>query len=203
MVITSKIVALSQGRVVDPKKISWDKLIRKESRWAIATKYCYLTLKDDIIAPNAGIDCSNANGKWILWPRNSFQVAKKLQKELKKYYKIKNLGILITDSRTSPLRKGITGVSLAYAGFRGLKNYIGKKDIFGYKLKMSQVNLADSLATAAVLVMGEAAEQTPLAVITDPPVEFTNRLEKEKLKINPEDDIYRPLFENLKSKKDK
>ena len=199
LVVTSKIIALSQKRVVDPKAVDWDRLIRQESQWAIMTKYCYLTLKDNLIAPNAGIDRSNARGKWILWPQDSFRVAEKLRKTLSRYYKIKNLGILITDSRTSPLRKGITGVALAYAGFKGLRNYIGRKDIFGRRLEMSQTNIADSLAAAAVLLMGEAAEQTPLAVITGAPVKFAKRINKKELSINIKDDIYRPLFDNLVS----
>ncbi|MFH1254959.1 MAG: coenzyme F420-0:L-glutamate ligase [bacterium] len=197
LVVTSKIIALSQKRVVDPKGADWDKLIQQESQWAIPTKYCYLTLKDNMVAPNAGIDRSNANGKWILWPRDSFGVAEKLQKILSRYYKIKNLGILITDSRTSPLRKGITGVALAHAGFNGLRNYIGRKDIFGRYLEMSKTNIADSLATAAVLLMGEADERAPLAVITGAPVKFTKRVNKKELFINIKDDIYRPFFDNL------
>lgn len=202
LVVTSKIIALSQKRVVDPKASDWDKLIRRESQWAISTKYCYLTLKDNLVAPNAGIDRSNARGKWILWPRDGFGVAEKLQKTLSQYYKTKNLGILITDSRTSPLRKGVTGVALAYAGFKGLRNYVGRKDIFGRRLEMSQTNIADSLATAAVLLMGEAAEQTPLAVITGAPVKFSKRVNKKELLINIRDDIYRPFFDNLTIKED-
>jgi coenzyme F420-0:L-glutamate ligase len=197
LVITSKIVALSQGRTVDPRKISWDELIKQESQWAIPTKYCYLTLKEGMIAPNAGIDKSNANGKWILWPRDSYGAAEDLHKRLSRHYGIKKMGVLITDSRVLPLRKGITGVALGYSGFRGLRNYIGKSDIFGRKLKMSRTNVADSLAAAAVLLMGEADEQTPLAMIENAPVEFISKQNKRELKINPAADLYRPLFEKF------
>lgn len=197
IVITSKIVALAQGRTVDPQEISWDDLIIKESQWAIPTKYCYLSLKEGMIAPNAGIDKSNAAGKWILWPRDSYGAAEGLRKRLKRYYKIKKMGVLITDSRVLPLRKGITGVALGYAGFKGLRSYIGKSDIFGRKLKMSRTNVADGLAAAAVLLMGEAAEQTPMAVIEDAPVEFVAKQNKKELRINPAADLYRPLFEKF------
>ncbi|MBI5023237.1 MAG: coenzyme F420-0:L-glutamate ligase [Candidatus Magasanikbacteria bacterium] len=197
LVITSKIVALFQGRTVDPRDISWDELIKQESQWAVLTKYCYLTLKEGMIAPNAGIDKSNADGKWILWPRDSYGEAKDLRQRLRRHYKIKKLGVLITDSRVLPLRKGITGVALGYAGFKGLRNYIGKGDIFGRKLKMSRTNVADSLAAAAVLLMGEADEQTPLAVIEDAPVEFVSKQNKRELRINPAADLYRPLFEKF------
>ena len=200
VVVTSKIVALSQRRVVNPSQTDWDELIKKESDWAISTKYCYLTLKEGVIAPNAGIDKSNAAGKWILWPKNSWKVAAVLRRQLARYYRLKNLGVLITDSRTIPLRAGVVGMALAYAGFKGLRDYRGKEDIFGYVLKMSRTDVADSLATSAVLLMGEAAEQRPLAVITEAPVEFTSRVNQKELRINPADDIYRPLFESLPKK---
>lgn len=197
VVITSKIVALSQRRVVKPSQTDWDKLIKKESDWAIPTKYCYLTLKEGVIAPNAGIDKSNAAGQWILWPKDSWRVTATLWRQLRRHYRLKNLGVLITDSRTLPLRKGIVGVALAYAGFKGLRSYVGKQDIFGYVLKFSRTDVADSLATAAVLLMGEAAEQTPLAVITEAPVIFSRKVSEKELRINPADDIYRPLFASL------
>ncbi|MEK9182919.1 MAG: coenzyme F420-0:L-glutamate ligase [Patescibacteria group bacterium] len=197
IVVTSKIVALAQGRTVDPREISWDELIARESQWAIPTKYCYLTLKEGMIAPNAGIDKSNADGKWILWPADSYGVAESLRQRLSHHCRIKKLGVLITDSRVLPLRKGITGVALGYAGFKGLRDYVGKSDIFGRKLKMSRTNVADSLAATAVLLMGEADEQTPMAVIEDAPVEFVFKQNKRELKINPAADLYRPLFERF------
>lgn len=197
LVITSKIVALAQKRVVKEDTLSWDDLIKKESQLVIPTQYCYLTIKEGLIMPNAGIDKSNAAGRWILLPKDSFGVAVRLRRRLLKYYRINELGVLITDSRVLPLRKGVTGVALGYAGFQGLRNYIGKKDLFGRRLEMSQTNIADSLAAAAVLLMGEAAEQTPLAVIERAPVEFTNRLSKQELKIKIKDDIYYPLFKRL------
>ena len=112
----------------------------------------------------------------------------------------KNLGILITDSRLLPLRAGTVGVALGYAGFEGVKNYIGKPDIFGRKLKMQKTDVADSLATAAVLCMGEGNERKPLAVITDAPVIFTGKVNKKELVIDPKKDLYAPLFRKLNGK---
>ena len=97
-----------------------------------------------------------------------------------------------------PLRAGAVGVALGYAGFQGIKNYIGEKDIFGRIFKMSKTDVADSLATSAVLCMGEGKEQQPLAVITDAPIIFTNKRAKNELIIDPSKDIYAPLFSNLK-----
>lgn len=199
LVVTSKIVALSEGRVMDYKserqKIA---LIKQESDFALKTKHTWLTIKDDMVMANSGIDESNAKGKLILLPKDSFKTAEVLRKKLIQKFKLKNLGILITDSRLMPLRAGVVGVALGYAGFFGIRNYIGKKDIFGRVLKMSKTDVADSLATSAVLCMGEGREQQPLALITGAPVIFTDKVKKRELVINPREDIYQPLFSRFK-----
>jgi coenzyme F420-0:L-glutamate ligase len=202
LVITSKIVALSEGRTVvfknEKQKIN---LIKEESNFAIKTKYTWLTIKDGMVMASAGIDESNAKGKLILLPKNSFDSAEFVRKKLKKIFRVKNLGILITDSRIFPLRAGIVGVALGYSGFKGVRNYIGKKDIFGRVLKMSRTDIADSLATAAVLCMGEGKEQQPLAVISSAPIEFVAKIDKKELIIDPREDLYQPLFEKIKKVK--
>ena len=194
--VTSKIIALGEGRVASVK--DKDKVIKAESTWAVKTKYVWLTEKDGMILANAGVDESNADGKLILLPKDSFAVAAKLRTALKKHYKIMKLGIVITDSRIMPLRAGVVGVALGYAGFKGLRDYRGKKDISGRKLKFTQTDIADSLATAVTLVMGEGSERQPLAVITDAPVEFTERINKKELLIPLKDDMYAPLFRKSK-----
>jgi coenzyme F420-0:L-glutamate ligase len=202
IVVTSKIVALSEGRLV--KKIDENtkiKIIRQESKHVLPTKYVYLTIKDGQIIANAGIDESNANGQLIMLPKNSFKTADLIRNHFKKAHKLKNLGIIITDSCCLPLRAGITGLALGYAGFRGLKDYRQLRDIFGQPFKYSRVDVADSLATAAVLLMGEGNEQQPLAIINEAPVEFSNRVNKNELTINPKEDIFYPLLKNLHEKK--
>ncbi|MGB3073127.1 MAG: coenzyme F420-0:L-glutamate ligase [Candidatus Moraniibacteriota bacterium] len=151
IVITSKIVALAERRTVVIKDSKTkEEAIRAESSFALKTKYVWLTIKDGMILPSAGIDESNANGKLILLPKDSFRSASLIRMKLQKYYRVKNLGIILTDSRTMPLRSGVVGIALGYAGFRGLRDYRGKPDIYGRKLKFSSTDVADSLATAAV-----------------------------------------------------
>lgn len=199
LVITSKIVALSEGRTVLMKnEKTKDELIKKESEFAIKTRYTWLTIKDGTVMSSAGIDESNANGKLILLPKDSFKSASMIRRKLKEIYRVKNLGVIISDSRLLPLRAGIVGVALGYAGFKGTRDYRGLPDIFGRIMKLSQTDVADSLAAAAVLLMGEADEKRPLAIIENAPVEFTDRVNKQELYIDPKEDIYRPLFENLK-----
>jgi len=201
LVVTSKIVALSEGRfIVYKNKKQKDELIKEESSFAMETKQTWLTIKDGMVMSSAGIDESNANGKLILLPKDSFASAGFLRKKIKKIFRIKKLGVLITDSRIFPLRAGIVGVALGYAGFEGIKDYRGTNDIFNKVLKMSRTDVADSLATTAVLCMGEGKEQQPLAFITDVPVRFVNKVNKKELKIDPKKDLYMPLFGSILKK---
>ena len=198
LVVTSKIVALSEARMVVYKnqrqKIA---LIKKEGSFALKTKNTWMTIKNGMVMASSGIDESNANGKLMLLPKDSFQSAKILRKKLMRNFRLKNLGVLITDSGFLPFRMGAVGLALGYAGFGGVRNYIGKKDIFGRVLKFSRTDIADSLATSAVLCMGEGKEQQPLAVITDAPVIFTEKVNKKELRIKIKEDIYAPLFNKL------
>jgi len=198
LVVTSKIVALSEGRAVEKvDDRTKEKLIASESDFVLPTKYVCLTIKDGVVMANAGIDESNANGKLILLPRDSFKSAEFIRRELCKKFKIKNLGVLITDSRLFPLRAGVVGVALGYAGFKGIRDYRGTSDIFGERLEISRTDVADSLATAAVLCMGEGSERRPLAIISNAPVEYSDRLDRDELKIDIKEDIYKPLFEQI------
>lgn len=198
LAVTSKIVALAEGRTA---RVSSEKekeaLIKKESEWAMRAKYVWLTKKDRQLMANAGVDASNADGKLVLLPRDSFTSARNLRLWLKKQYRIKRLGILITDSRTGPLRAGVTGFALGYAGFKGVRDYRGKKDLFGRTLKFTRTNIADSLASAATLAMGEGGERCPLAIIEDAPVEFVERVDRKEVYIAPKDDMYRVLFRRV------
>lgn len=199
LVITSKIVSLSEGRTIANTSIATkEKLIKKESEFAIKTKLVWLTIKDGMVMASAGIDESNVKNKLILLPKDSFYSADIIRKKLQKIFKVKKLGILITDSRIFPLRAGIVGVTLGYAGFKGIRDYRGTKDIFNRVLKFSRTDVADSLATAAVLCMGEGKEQQPLALITDAPVEFIEKVNKKELLINLKEDIFYPLLKNIK-----
>jgi len=207
VVITSKIVALSEHRVCDTK--NKEKIIFKESKKVIETPWALLTLTNDGWIINAGVDESNANDKIILLPKNSFKTAEVLQKKLKKHFSLKKLGILITDTRSVPLRVGTIGRALGYAGFLPIKSYIGKPDIFGRKSRITISNIADALASTAVLTMGEGDEKTPISLIKNPPVIFTSKPLSKKMKclaFPSEKDIFSKVFtytENESHKKSK
>lgn len=211
--ITSKIVSICEGQCI-PFDEQTDKkaLIHKEAEYYLEDPAYYdkyhisLTIKNSQLIASSGIDESNGNGMLILWPKNPYETAIILWNHLKKKYQCKNLGVIITDSHTTPLRWGVTGTALAWCGFEPLYDYTGKPDIFGRPFKFEKTSIIDSLATVSTLVMGEGNEQTPLAVIQDIPfIKYTDNPptheEISSLHIDMHDDIYAPLLTKVAWKK--
>ena len=201
LVISSKILSIHQGRCVkiNPKtdKI---KLIKKEANRYLPDKPHSLTILDNTLTPYAGIDRSNGNGHYILWPENINQSAKQIWQYLKEKYQLKNLGIIITDSFLLPLRQGLIGISIGFHGFYPLKSYKGKKDIFGRKIIRTNSDLVDALSALAVVYMGEGNEQTPLLMIRGAEfIKFTSKNTTKDLLMPEKDDLYAPLLKSFSS----
>ncbi|MEI8097116.1 MAG: coenzyme F420-0:L-glutamate ligase [Candidatus Moraniibacteriota bacterium] len=205
LVITSKIVSLCEGRTESLNEDK-EKLMQREADYYLPKKFRRFgasgTITHFAFIGASGIDESNASGQYVLLPKNSQKTVDVIYQYLKKRFNVKEAGVIITDSHSTPLRRGASGISLAYRGFIGLKDYRGKEDLFGRKLVMEQANVADALASSAVLVMGEGSEQTPLALIKDiPNVTFQDnaptKKERSEFFVDLKDDIFAPLF-NLK-----
>lgn len=209
LAVTSKVVSIWQGRCVSKSDYSdKDELIKKEAdkylpRDFVPNRWVMHTIKHNLFIPSAGIDESNGNNSYILWPRNPRETAKELYDWARETYKIKNLGFIITDSHTIPLRRGTLGISLAHYGFMPLKDYRGQKDLFGREFMIQVADIADGLAATAVVAMGEGKETTPLAVISDIPfVEFTNKpyapdKPLSSFEIEEKEDLYYPLLSSV------
>ena len=208
--VTSKIVAICEGRTV--ANIGQDKLDMAKKEASLyhllpSKKYqMLLTVKSHRMGFTAGIDESNGNGVFILWPQDPQQSANQIRAHLAKKHGIQNLGVIITDTTSSPMLRGQRGQFLAHSGFAALNSYVGKPDIFGRKLKMTKAAVADALGTAAVLVMGEGNEQTPLALIEDVPfVKFQKRnptkAELKELNMELKDDLYAPVLKAIQWRK--
>lgn len=201
--VTSKIISIAEGRIVKLEGVDKDELIKKESQLYLPrseSKYdVSLTVTRGILMATAGIDESNSDGNYVLWPEDPQDSANQIRKFLRKKFGIKNLGVIITDSRTTPMRWGVTAIAIAYSGFEPLKSYIGEKDLFGREFVFEKLNIADSLATAAILEMGEGAEQKPIAVIEDiRGIEFRqsdpSKKELKEMEITFENDFYGPFL---------
>jgi coenzyme F420-0:L-glutamate ligase len=217
--VTSKVVSLEQRRVVDlakievspearrMRKLKYSKdierypglaeLIQRESDRVYEGHYVYLTLNDGTFMANAGIDLSNApEGHAILWPDDPFGWARRFRERLRSAYRLEEVGVLVTDSRCTPLRRGVIGLAMAYSGFEGIESQVGKRDLFGRKLQFTEKAVADDLSCAAVLVMGESGESTPFAVAEDAPVTYTDReIGRNELNIDPRIDLFAGLYD--------
>lgn len=226
LAISSKIISYCQGRLVkksrseaqgfskEEARAEKHALVQKETELYTdphSSKYdLMLTIKDSTLAVNAGIDESNANldGEecFVLWPENLQVTLNQVWQHCRQKYQVQNFGVISTDSRSFPLRWGVVGTTLAYCGFKGLNNHIGQKDIFGREIHMVQVNVAEALGVTATLQMGEVAETTPLALLSElDKVQFVDhepsREELANNKISLSDDAYAPLLNNAKWQK--
>ncbi len=202
LAVTSKIIALCENRIL-PLTEDRDTLIEQYSDYYLPKKFRLhgtCTITHHAFIGGAGIDESNADGHYVLLPEDSQKTARAILAYLTDRFHHKNIGVIITDSHSTPLRRGASGISLAYAGFRGLNDYRGTKDLFGRSLVMEQANIPDALAAGAVLVMGEGDEQTPLAVIAQiPNVQFDalapTEEEYRQFFVPLEEDIFFPIFD--------
>jgi len=202
LAITSKVVSICEGNVVKTGTMNKDDLIEQEAEYYLprsGNKYdVTLTIKRNLLAASAGIDESNGNGYYVLWPKDPQKTANTVREYLCQRFNVVYAGVVITDSRSFPLRWGTTGVAIAHSGFAALNNYIGHPDIFGRVMQMTKSNVADALAESAVAVMGEGMEQTPLAVIRDVGfVQFQKRNPTQKEIADQHIDIHDDLYASL------
>jgi coenzyme F420-0:L-glutamate ligase/coenzyme F420-1:gamma-L-glutamate ligase len=133
-----------------------------------------LTITKGVLAPNAGIDASNApEGHVVLLPEDPRKSSEYIRKRLEQRYSCR-LGVIIGDSRTQPLRLGCTGIALGVSGFIPVEDARGTCDIYGKPLRITYKAVADNLVSAAELLMGEAGERIPCVLIRGAPVNMVN-----------------------------
>lgn len=120
------------------------------------------------VCANAGIDHSNVAGEgsvdeeWVLLlPEDPDASARDIRRRLQEASRLE-LGVMIIDSHGRAWRLGTVGVAIGLAGVPGVEDLRGRQDLFGYTLRITEVGVADELAAAASLVMGQAAEGTPV-----------------------------------------
>lgn len=188
LVIASKAVATIQGRFVGLSSVEPSEKAKElaetysmEPRfvevvlWEAERIYggvsgALLTMKNGVLIPNAGVDQKNApRGFVILWPEHPRESAEKIKAEIFERSG-KKVGVLIIDSRVTPLRLGTTGVAIGVAGFNPIRDCRAEKDVYGNRLLITRHALADDLACAAHLLMGEADGRVPVVLARDVPV---------------------------------
>ena len=187
LVFAQKIISKSEGRIVNlvtvkpsPQAVELAKLTDKdlrlvelilsESNEVLRTRPGTIIVEHKLgfVCANAGIDHSNvaglgdSNEEWVLLlPKDPDLSARTLQKEIQIQTR-KQIGVLIIDSHGRAWRNGTVGVAIGLAGMPGLEDLRGHSDLFDFKLRITQIGAADELAAGASLVMGQAAEGTPV-----------------------------------------
>lgn len=206
VVITSKVVAIGEGRCVPAGTMrEKESLIASEADYMARLKgsrRSLFSIKGNAVVGSAGIDDSNGNGYWVLWPKDPMKSAKEIWTHLRRRQGVRQLAVVITDSYSPPMRLGTLGISIGFFGFHPVDDHVGKKDIFGRKFVYSRSNLADGIASSAVLVMGETNERQPIALLRGvPSLRFSTRDTARELLIPPREDIYYPLLKPLYDRK--
>jgi len=204
--VTSKILAIAQGRCIKiGESVNKHAITKKEADWfhpqtvKAGRREVMLTIKDHTLIPSAGIDESNGNGYYVLWPRHTNRLLREIWLYLKKKHGLRRLGLIATDSHTIPLRRGVVGISTGFWGFTPLLDRRGSKDIFGRKLKMTRSNIVDAVAAAAVLVMGEGREKIPFVICRGMgKVHFNSQDNYRGFIIDKKSDLYRPILKGFK-----
>ena len=192
LVISSKYVSNSQGRILNHNSIKLSEKANELSRkFSINQKLSeaivresdiifggvsgfVITSSNNIMAPNAGIDKSNSQGKLILYPNDPYLIAEQIKRKFFLDYNL-HVGIIIVDSRLMPARIGTAGVAIACSGIEPVLDQRAIKDLDGNVLKVTFQAVADNLASIANHKMGEADELLPIAVIRESGAKLTDR----------------------------
>ena len=122
--------------------------------------------KHGFICANAGVDRSNVPGERnvVLLPKNPDRSARRIRQKIARLVG-KDVAVIISDTHGRPLREGEINVAIGVAGVNPIRDRRGETDLFGYVLRVKRTAVADELASAAELVIGQASEGIPVAII--------------------------------------
>jgi coenzyme F420-0:L-glutamate ligase/coenzyme F420-1:gamma-L-glutamate ligase len=122
--------------------------------------------KKGIVCANAGVDRSNIEGERnvVLLPKDPDASVQKIRREIKRLTGC-DVAVIVSDTHGRPFRMGEINVAIGVAGIKPIRDRRGEKDLFGYELRIKQTAIADELASAAELVIGQADEGIPVAII--------------------------------------
>ncbi|MFW9916302.1 MAG: coenzyme F420-0:L-glutamate ligase [Candidatus Thorarchaeota archaeon] len=196
LIIASKAVSASQGRRIHLDSLQPSKnaqnlaaecglepafvevALREAEKILGCVPGAILTLSKGIVQANAGVDRSNTPpGTAILLPNAPDASAGEIRKTVYEKTGLK-LAVIIGDSRTTPLRRGTSGIALGISGMGAVIDDRGKTDLFGNQLRITWRALADNCCSAAQLLMGESDEQVPVVLIRGVPIDASGSKER-------------------------
>ena len=210
--IAQKVVSKSEGRYenlleIKPSQKAFDlgkslnrepafiELILNESNEIISTEKNVIIVEHKLgfININAGIDRSNIpenKNLVLLLPEDPSLSSQKIYEDISSKTN-KNISVIITDSMTRPYRSGVTNFALASANIQSLIDLKGEKDIYGNILQATEIAIADELAAAAGLLMGQGSEGIPIVIIRGFDRTQYAKNDAFDLIVKKEDDLYR------------
>ena len=215
LVLAQKIISKAEGRMVNLSTVTPSaralelaietekdgrviELILQESNEVLRTRPGAIIVEHRLgfVCANAGIDHSNVHGEegnpedWVLLlPENPDRSAQQIRQQVESVTKTQ-IGVLIIDSHGRAWREGTVGAAIGFSGVPGLLDLRGQPDMFGFRLRITQVGVADELAAAASLMMGQAAEGTPVVHVRGFPYPLREGKLKELLRPK-EQDLFR------------
>ena len=211
-VIAQKIISKSEDRYIDINKIEISReaqdlatklkrhpgliqCVLNESKKIISIEKGVLIVEHNLgyINVNAGVDFSNIpddKNLALLLPTNPSKSANEIQKRLSKKLN-KNISIIISDSMTRPYRLGVTNFALASSNIQSLIDLSGTTDMYGKSLKHTEIAVADEIASAAGILMGQSDEMRPIILVKGFDKSQYEINDAFNLTVNKEDDLYR------------
>jgi coenzyme F420-0:L-glutamate ligase/coenzyme F420-1:gamma-L-glutamate ligase len=209
--IAQKVVSKAEGRIVrlrdikpskkalriaevthkDPRHIE---LILRETRKVVKASEQILIVKGrtGLVCLNAGIDKSNVEGDdaHALLPSDPDESARRIRSKIRELTG-KNVAIVICDTFSRPFRRAQVNFAIGIAGISAFKDYRGQKDLFGYVIKVKRAAVADEIAAAAELVMGQGREAVPVVIIKNlNRVKWTEKSSSKNLLISKHEDLF-------------
>jgi len=185
IVVTHVIVSRAEGSVVDLSEVTPSEFAKNLARQVekepalvevilgesksivrMGQKHLICETKHGFICANAGVDQSNVPGERnvALLPKNPDRSARALRRKIKRITG-KDVAVIISDTHGRPLREGEINIAIGVAGMKPIRPRIGEKDLFGYTMRVKRTAIADELASAAELVIGQTNEGIPVAII--------------------------------------
>ena len=184
----AKTVAKTTGK--DPRLVE---VILRESRSIIRMSNGKLITetKQGLVCANSGIDQSNVPGNTVvaLLPEDSDNSARTIRQNVLKLSG-KDVAVIVSDTHGRPLRQGEINIALGISGFEPLRDRRGEKDLFGYTIRIKRTAIADELASAAELVIGQTNEGIPVAIIRGYPYPKSETANATTMIRPPEEDLF-------------
>ena len=210
--VAQKIVSKSENRYLDISKLTpsdyakelstkvqkdpqFIQAILNESTQVVRYRMGVLIVEHKLgfIHANAGIDRSNidqSTNQVLLLPEDPDLSAKALRDSIGAYFN-KNIGVIITDTMGRPFRNGIVGFAIGSSNIECILDERGKVDLYQNELKVTQIGVADELAAAASLLMGQANEKKPVVIIGGYPTIVNSSDTAKDLIRSEEEDLFR------------